>query len=149
MSREPKLPHDEADEREWALQERAARAERLGLDSSDDETLMRYRAVAHALRQSPQEALPDDFAQRVAARAMRTGMASMKLELCLSLVLTGALVGLLVMLALKYGATWTRLVQALTPLREWITPWTLALAACLILSAALDGFVHARRMARH
>jgi hypothetical protein len=148
MSHEPKLPRDEAEEREWALQERAIHAERLSLDSHDDEALMRYRVVARALRQTPQEALPDDFAKRVAAQAKCRGMASMKLELCLSLVLLGALVGGLVTLVMDYGASWTQFPQSVALLREWMTPWGLALVACLILSAALEGFTHLRGMAR-
>lgn len=59
---------DTAHEREWLAQERAARAERLGLDSNrDDARVQRYRLITRALRQPPAETLPDDFARQMAA----------------------------------------------------------------------------------
>jgi hypothetical protein len=64
---------DPASEREWQAQERAMRAERLGLDANrDDARVLRYRLITRALRQPPVEALPADFAQQVASLATRT-----------------------------------------------------------------------------
>lgn len=145
MSHEPKQPHDEAEEREWALQERAVQAERLSLDARGDEALMRYRAVTRALRQAPHETLPADFAQRVAAQATRRGMASMTFELLVSLMLLGALLAMLLALIVNYGDTWAQFARSVAPLHGWLTPWMPALVGGFALPASLDGFLYARK----
>ena len=145
MSHEPGQPHDEAGEREWALQERAFRAERLSLDAHSDEALVRYRAVARALRQAPQERLPADFARQVAAQANRRGVASMRFELLASLLLLSALLGGLVALLVNYGDTWAQSVRTLAPPHAWFTPWTPFLAVGIALPVLLDVFAHTRK----
>lgn len=58
---------DDVREREWQIQERALHAERRSSDASDgDARLLRYRLLARALRQPPQETLPADFASDIA-----------------------------------------------------------------------------------
>ena len=60
---------DAAREREWQAQEHALRAERLGLDpAAGDARVRRYRLLARALREPMPDALPADFAQRMAAQ---------------------------------------------------------------------------------
>jgi hypothetical protein len=145
MSHEPGQPHDDAVEREWALQERALQAERLSLDARGDEALMRYRAVARALRQAPQESLPTDFAKQVAAQARRRGMASMRFELLASLLLLSALLGILIALIVNYGSAWMHSVRALAPSHAWLTPWTPFLAVGIALPVLLDVFARTRK----
>jgi len=69
MSTEP-LPFDAtSQEREWQLQERALREERLGVDFRNDDTLvLRYRLLTRALREFPSDLLPAEFARGVAHR---------------------------------------------------------------------------------
>ncbi|HKT27418.1 hypothetical protein [Dyella sp.] len=126
MKHEP--PSDNAMEREWALQERALRDERLGLDARDDARLQRYRAVARALRQPLDEALPSDFASQVAKEVERHTIDTMRLELYLSWALLSVLAVALLGLVVRYS----RLVQA------WLSnPWLVALAVCFALPALL------------
>jgi hypothetical protein len=127
MNREP---HDERMEREWALQERAARAERLGLDDSNDQALQRYRTVMRALRQPLGEDLPADFASTVAMEARRRAAGDTRLELYLSWALLGVLVGMLIGVAVRYAGSW----KPLLPL-ALSQPWLLALAGVLVLLA--------------
>lgn len=132
MNREP---HDERMEREWALQERAARAERLRLDESSDPALQRYRIVMRALRQPLDENLPTDFASTVAMEARRRAAADTRLELYLSWALLGVLVGMLIGVAVRYASSWKPLVPlALSQ------PWLLALAGVLVLLAVSRWF---------
>lgn len=126
MNREP--PSDNAMEREWALQERAARAERLGLDARDDAKLQRYRAVARALRRPLDEELSPDFASQVAKEVARQATDTMRLELYLSWALLGTLAAALLGLVVRYSS----LLQA------WLSnPWLVALAVCFALPALL------------
>jgi hypothetical protein len=122
--------HDERMEREWALQERAARAERLGLDDSNDQALQRYRTVMRALRQPLGEDLPADFASTVAMEARRRAAGDTRLELYLSWALLGVLVGMLIGVAVRYAGSW----KPLLPL-ALSQPWLLALAGVLVLLA--------------
>ena len=104
MNREPPSPHDDSMEREWALQEQAVRAERLALDTSEDEALRRYRAVAQALRRPLDDDLPLDFASAVAREARRRAAGDMRLELYLSWTLLGVLVAMLIGVTVRYGS---------------------------------------------
>ena len=128
MNREP---HDERMEREWALQEHAARAERLELDESSDQALQRYRTVMRALRQPLGENLPADFANTVATEARRRAAGDTRLELYLSWALLGVLVGMLIGVAVRYASSW----KPLLPL-ALSQPWLLALAGVLVLLAS-------------
>lgn len=130
MNREPPSPPDDRMEREWTLQERAARAERLGLDDSDDQALRRYRTVVRALRRLPDEDLPPDFASKVAAEARRRAAGDMRLELYLSLALLGVLAGMLIGVVVEYANRWKLLI----PL-ALAQPWLLAVAGVMLLLA--------------
>ena len=128
MTREP---HDDRMEREWALQERARRAERLGLDASDDQAMQRYRLVARALRQPQDENLPPDFASRVAMEARRHPAGDTRLELYLSLMLLGVQVGVLLCVVVWYASSWKLLLPP-----AFSQPWLLAAAGVMALLAA-------------
>lgn len=137
MSHEP--PSDKAMEREWALQEQALRAERLGLDARDDVVLQRYRAVAHALRQPLDRDLPPDFASQVAKKVARQATDTMRLELYLSWALLGVLAIALLGLIVRYSS----LLQA------WLSnPWLVALAVCFALPALLGKLPAVNRLRR-
>ena len=130
MNREPPSPHDDSMEREWALQEQAVRAERLGLAASDDAKLQRYRTVAHVLRQPLDEDLSLDFAGEVAREARRRAAGDMRLELYLSWTLLGVLVAMLVGLVVRYDSVLGQLTHmALSQ------PWLLVLAGFFALLA--------------
>lgn len=137
MTHQPQPPRNEAEEREWALQEQALRAERLKLDPSKDAELQRYRTVMHALRQPLDENLPPDFAAQMAAQVRRTGAADTRLELWLSGTLFGVLAAMLIGLAMLYGQAWLQLGRALLSAQGWLNPWVLALVVCLLLPGAL------------
>jgi anti-sigma factor RsiW len=115
-------------EREWAVQERAVRAERLRLDARDDVALHRYRAIARALRQPLDKDLPPDFASEVARNVRQQAIDTMRLELYLSWALLGVLAVLLLGLVVRYSG----LLQA------WLSnPWLVALTVCFTLPALL------------
>lgn len=128
MNREPPSPHDDSMEREWALQEQAVRAERLALDTSEDEALRRYRAVAQALRQPLDDDLPLDFASAVAREARRRAAGDMRLELYLSWTLLGVLVAMLIGVTVRYGSALAQFAHITLS-----QPWLLALAAFFAL----------------
>lgn len=137
MTHEHQPPRDEAEAREWALQEQALRAERLGLDPSKDAELRRYRTVVHALRRPLDENLPPDFAAQMAAQVRRTSAADTRLELWFSGSLLGVLAAMLIGLAMLYGQTWLQLGRALLSAQGWLNPWVLALVVCLVLPGVL------------
>ena len=128
MNREPPSPHDDSMEREWALQEQAVRAERLALDTSEDEALRRYRAVAQALRRPLDEDLPLDFASAVAREARRRAAGDMRLQLYLSWTLLGVLVAMLIGVTVRYGSALAQFAHITLS-----QPWLLALAAFFAL----------------
>lgn len=130
MNREPPSPHDDSMEREWALQEQAVRAERLGLDASRDAKVQRYRAVARALQQPLDEDLPPNFAREIAQEAHRRAAGDMRLELYLSWTLLGVLVAMLIGLMVRYDSALGQLTHI-----AFSQPWLLALAGFFALLA--------------
>lgn len=129
-------PRDDAMEREWALQEQAVRAERLGLDARGDAALQGYRAVARALRQPLDEDLSADFAAHMARKVRQQAADTMRLELCLSWALLGMLAAVLLGLVVRYSSL----------LQSWLSnPWLIALAICLALPAMLGKLPVANR----
>jgi anti-sigma factor RsiW len=137
MTREQHPPHDDANEREWALQEQALRAERLRLDPRGNATLQRYRAVAHALRQPLDENLPPDFAAQVAAQVQHRSAVDMRLELWLSGVLLGLLGTAMLGLLIVFGHAWLELGRLAMTAHGLSSPWLFALIACVVLPALL------------
>ncbi len=131
---------------EWQAQERALRAERLDLADDGDERLRDYRRIVHALRQSPPDPLPADFADRVAdriTRRRRDGFERLAGPL-LMLVLIATGIGYGVGSA---GAWWQDLITSV-PSRPLTSPWLLGLAACAGLTAVLSLLPTPRRTHR-
>ncbi|MGN6704689.1 MAG: hypothetical protein ACTHJO_01425 [Rhodanobacter sp.] len=128
---------DAAHEREWLAQERAMRRERLRLDpAGDDARSQRYRLLARALREPLPEALPADFAQRMAVLAAaapaRQVPADGSFESMLALALTIALAIAAAAVVALYGGTWLPSFAALLPAPHApATRWLLALGGCL------------------
>lgn len=124
-------------EREWRAQERALRAERLGLDPSNgDAHVRRYRMLARALREPMPAALPDDFAQQVAAKVAATQARSKADDSRLEFALIGTLVATLIVAAIAatadYGNTWLPTFRQLLPAAgSPSADWMLALACCV------------------
>jgi hypothetical protein len=136
------VPHfdDAASEREWLAQERAMRRERLHLDTAgDDARVLRYRALARALREPPQESLPVDFAQRVAAQATcvpaRRTVSVTAFEFFLMSALAVTLVTAAIVVTVLYGSSWLPSISAALPAPDPLTVrWLLAFAGCMGLS---------------
>jgi len=126
-----------AHEREWQAQERALQAERLGLDPSNgDERVRRYRVLARALREPMPPALPEDFAQRMAARVAAAPARGMTGDSRSEFMLVGALVLVLIvaagMVTADYGSAWLPAFRKLLPaVGSPGANWMLALGACL------------------
>lgn len=128
---------DAAREREWLAQEQAIRRERLHLDpAQDDPRTRRYRLLARALREPPQDTLPADFARHIAAqvnaRPIRQPLAGTHLELVLTFML-----GIIFLLAagavtVIYGSAWLPSINTALPVPEpSAIRWLLAFAGCI------------------
>jgi anti-sigma factor RsiW len=128
---------DAANEREWLAQERAMRRERLQLDpAGDDARSRRYRLLARALREPLPEALPADFAQRLAARVAaipaRRAAPGRSFESTLMLALATVLAVAAGAVVAIYGGAWLPSFLTLLPTPHApATRWLLALAGCL------------------
>ena len=132
------VPFDNpAQEREWQAQERALRAERLGLDPSNgDGRVRRYRLLARALREPLPDALPADFARQMAARVAAAPAHQPAAESRFDWVLTTALIAVLAVAAgvvtVLYGDAWLPAFrQLLPPPGTPAVQWLLALGACM------------------
>jgi len=126
-------PFDDAShEREWQLQERAMRRERLHLDAAgDDLRTRRYRLLARALREPPPESLPADFARSVAARA-KAAPATFGVESLLMTLLTLALGIAAIAVIAIYGREWLPSFSAILPAPHGRAgDWLLAFAGCV------------------
>lgn len=140
------MNHDDAPfdnpmhEREWQAQERALRAERLGLDPSNgDERVRRYRMLARALREPMPSALPADFAQQMVARVAAAPARSKAYGSHFEFALIGALVATLAVAAIAviadYGSTWLPAFRQLPPaVGSPSMNWMLALGSCIAAS---------------
>ena len=141
---EPEIPAGE-----WQAQERALRAERLGLaDGGADARLDDYRRIARALRQPLPDPLPADFAERVARRAGAGRMAREGLERFLGTSLLLVLLAAAVVLGVWHGAAWWQALLAWLPSSLLLGPWTLSLAACLGLTLLLHAWPKLRPVPR-
>jgi hypothetical protein len=123
---------DASHEREWLLQERAMRRERLHLDASGDDARTRsYRLLARALRQPPPDGLPADFARNVAVRAT-AAPASFRVESLMMTTLTLALGIAAIAVIAIYGGEWLPSFSAILPApRGQAGDWLLAFAGCV------------------
>lgn len=129
-----KLPFDE---REWLLQERALREERLASADSGDAGAASYRIVVRALREPVREALPADFAARIAARCARPnarGDNGLEAWLVRVLVVVFAVSALYVVAS--QGGAWLRASLSLLPAADAtaVRSWGLALGACMAMT---------------
>ncbi|WP_108470618.1 hypothetical protein [Rhodanobacter thiooxydans] len=128
---------DPAHEREWLVQERAMRRERLQLDpAGDDARGRRYRLLARALREPLPDALPADFAQQlarcVAAVPTRRAASGTAFEFALTLALAAALAVAAGVVVAMYGSAWLPSFVTILPTPHApTTRWLLALAGCL------------------
>ncbi|WP_158880403.1 hypothetical protein [Rhodanobacter sp. L36] len=141
MNDEPVQPFDDAArEREWLAQETAMRRERLHLDPHhDDARTQRYRMLARALRQAPEENLPPDFARQLAVQVgpVRRASSDARIELAL-IVLPGiALVVGLIVVTMLYGSNWLSPMFALS--QPIVASWHLLLpfVACIVFTGLL------------
>jgi hypothetical protein len=137
MTNTPQPPHDPVDEREWALQEQALRAERLGLDPTSDADVQGYRTVMRALKEPLDVQLPADFAAKTARKATQRTTSNMSLELWLSYGLCGVLGAMMLGIIALYGQAWMHMAQTASAAYRLESPWLLALIACFALTAAL------------
>jgi len=131
---------NDTDEREWQAQERAVQAERLGLDSTDDDTeVRRYRLLARTLRERLPDTLPGDFASQIAARAAAppavVAAASDRFESVLLAVLACLLVVSAGVVLARDGQAWLPAIRATLPAADpQDLRWLLAFVGCLGLS---------------
>ena len=146
-------PTDHFDEREWRLQERALREERLASADSGDAGVEAYRKVVRALRDPLPDALPADFAKSVAAQAARLPARNdSALERWLMRALVVAFVASALYVVASDGAQWLRASLSLLPATDAVDMrnWGLALGACLFATWAfgrlrIDNDGHAPR----
>ena len=145
-------PFDDAThEREWLLQERAMRRERLHLDSiSDDPRTRRYRLLARALREPLPHALPANFAQQMAAQVaasrVRRIASGTRFEFVLLLALAIVLAVTAGAVVAIYGDTWLPSFVAILPApHASANRWLLALVGCLGASWLLGRWQQALR----
>ncbi len=138
---------DPARESEWQAQEQALRAEREHADGTHDDARQRsYRAIARALREPLSDALPADFATRVAQQAAARAQESADAKFAtpferVAIGLAIAFFGLAIGAALALSAS-----TVLQPIGEALrqimlrgsNSWLIALAACLAVSSALQ-----------
>lgn len=131
---------DNVPEAEWQAQERALRAELLGLSThADDATAQSYRAVARALRKPLPDPLPSDFARQMADQvAARPSIATAeRLESSLIITLLTALAAAALILAGLSGQAWWHATVTLLPRSVIRNPWLLSLATCAAITALL------------
>ena len=146
-------PTDHFDEREWRLQERALRDERLRADDGGDPEVAAYRHVVRALREPLPDALPADFAKVVAAQAARLparGESALERWLVRGLILAFAVSALY--FVANDGGAWLRASLSVLPNADAsaLRSWGLALGACVAMTWAfgrlrIDNSGHALR----
>ena len=138
------LPADE-----WQAQERALRAERLGLDpAGDDERMLAYRRIARALMQPLPDPLPADFATQLAHRVGARRALRDWPEHLLGIGLPLALAGSALLLDTRHEVAWWQGLWSGMPAHLLLGPWPLSLAACLGLTVLLDAWQRRRPVAR-
>lgn len=129
-------PGPEYDEREWQAQERALHEVRNGVQpSSEDVAVARYRDIANVLRRPPVDALPADFAERVARIASRPAVETRFEQILVRVLAVVFAFSALAALGI-YGGRLLAMLQSATDTGS--LRWTLGLAACLAVSWSLD-----------
>jgi len=147
--RTPQPPLTDSEQREWLAQERAWRDACAGNAPGDDPVAASYRRLMGALRTPLPDALPADFARKVAARAAKASALDTRLEQQVQRLLLATLVLAALAACAVYGGDWLRASIAALPLLDHATTlnWSAALAACLGLSWAMDA-LRRRTLAR-
>ncbi|SFR91858.1 hypothetical protein SAMN05216570_0614 [Dyella sp. OK004] len=135
-------PGNDAAEREWQAQERAVERERAGLDpAGDDARVLRYRVLARALKQPPEQALPADFAQRIARQVelstANKASADPGFERYLQRILVAVLMVGSIVVAASHAREWLPSFTAAMPMAVLTNPWLLAFACCVGLSQGI------------
>jgi hypothetical protein len=141
----PRDFENEREQREWDAQERAVRAERANAQAGSDATVAQYRLVARALRTPVLDALPRDFAAQTAARAERIASEHVEVWLERALVALLLLAGAAALLFYSEEPLVSfsfSLPERAEPGVETVLSWSLAIAACVGLSAM---FARARK----
>jgi hypothetical protein len=132
-------PTDRFDEREWRLQERALREERLHAGDGGDADVAAYRRIVRALREPLPDALPSDFAASVAAQAARLPARNDgALERWLVRMLVVAFVASALYFVASDGGAWLRASLSLLPAADAgaLRSWGLALGGCIAMTWA-------------
>ncbi len=127
------------DEHEWLAQERAARAERLGIlgEPDEDPLVARYRDLSRALREPRADGLPANFAKDLARHvaidydARADGFERVVLHAMTALL--GLFLGVICVI---YGPTWAQAIGQETS--ERTLQWAALVASCTGLHWALD-----------
>lgn len=130
-------PTDRFDEREWRLQERALREERLHAGDGGDADVAAYRRIVRALREPMPDGLPPDFAKAVAAQAARLSVRSEgAVERWLMRALVAAFVASALYIVASDGGAWLRASLSLLPAADAtaLRSWGLALGACVAMT---------------
>ncbi len=126
--------------RELRMQEEAERAEREQLAPGGDPRVDRYRMIVRALRQPLEPQLPEDFAMRVAAKAMRRAGNTFEDALVVGLLLAMGVVALLFI-----GPALAMAAQEIVRIAAPSLPWHLLVtgAGCIGVVWAVDrGWMH-------
>jgi hypothetical protein len=132
-------PTDHFDEREWRLQERALREERLHAGDAADPEIAAYRRIVRALREPLPDALPSNFAASVAAQAARLPARNDgALERWLVRMLAVAFVASALYFVASDGGAWLHASLSLLPAADAtaLRSWGLALGACVAMTWA-------------
>jgi hypothetical protein len=148
MNQTPQPPRNEAEEREWLMQEKATEAARLGTKPGDASPAP-YDTIMRALRQPLDENLPHDFAHHVAERAQRRASINMYFELVLSWILCGVLAAMLAGLLMYFRVSWLKLAESILPLHALTNEWIVALVACLLVFNLIGKLLDARQRTPH
>ena len=133
------MNNNRIDEREWRLQERALRDERMHADDATDPEIAAYRRIVRALREAPEDALPQDFAVQVAVRAAKLpARGEGTLERWLVRFLSVAFVVSALYFVANDGGQWLRASLSLLPAADAtaLRSWGLALGACIAMTWA-------------
>jgi hypothetical protein len=132
-------PADRFDEREWNLQERALREERLHAAAAGDPDVAAYRRIVRTLREPLPDALPTNFAASVAAQAARpSARGEGQVERWLVRMLSVAFVVSALYFIANDGGEWLHASLSLLPAADAtaLRSWGLALGACIAMTWA-------------
>ena len=124
-------------EQEWLAQERARIAAREGASAPLDPMAARYRRMSEVLREPLPDALPADFAARLARQVeapapVAEDVEEPRFERSLTRLLIGVLALAGAVIAAMYGAKWLPPIAQLLQLDSaGAVHWAMALGACV------------------